>query len=184
MRRRQNFTLFVALLFVALLTHAIGCSRENNLWDQKFAVVEEGVLLRSSLPSIPRLEEVKQRYGIRTIVSLLSFQEIGEPESEAERKFADRNGIKFVHLPIIQNPSPEMIKRILEIVDNSSNQPVLVHCRHGIVRTGLFVAIYRMEHQGWSPPKALDEMKLYGLKANSPEYKQVTDLILGYASKR
>jgi len=59
-----------------------------------------------------------------------------------------------------------------------------VHCRHGIVRTGVFVAIYRMERQGWPPQKALDEMKLYGLKANSPEYKQVTDLILGYASKR
>ncbi len=184
MRRRQNLTLFVALLFVVLLTHAIGCSRENKLWDQKFAVVEEGVLLRSSFPTIPRLEEVKQRYRIRTIVSLLSFQEIGEPESEAEQKFADRHGIKFIHLPIIGNPSPEMIKRILEIVDNSSNQPVLVHCRHGIVRTGLFVAIYRMEHQGWPPQKALDEMKLYGLKVNSPEYKGMTDFILGYASKR
>jgi protein tyrosine/serine phosphatase len=36
---------------------------------------------------------------------------------------------------------------------------VLIHCKHGLDRTGLVAAMYRIVAQGWSKQAALDEME-------------------------
>ncbi|MCI0337917.1 MAG: hypothetical protein L0226_10090, partial [Acidobacteria bacterium] len=41
------------------------------------------------------------------------------------------------------------------------NWPVFVHCAGGRHRTGVLIAIYRMEVYGWDARKAYDEMKDY-----------------------
>ena len=51
----------------------------------------------------------------------------------------------------------------LEIMSDEENLPVLIHCEHGVGRTGLHAAIYRMEFQGWSKRCArLEAMLLAG----------------------
>jgi protein tyrosine/serine phosphatase len=183
MTQRRNLTF---LLFAAFLTFAIVCywmlQREDIHLGRKFAVVKEGVLLRSSVPTIPRLQEMERRYRIKTIVSLLNYEEIKRPEFGAEQNFAKQHGIRFIHLPI-GVPSPEEVTKFLEIVNNPTSQPVLVHCWHGTVRTGVLVAIYRIKEQGWPLQKALDEMISYGFNLESPRYKSMVDIILGFASK-
>lgn len=177
MRQRRNLT-----VFVALLTFAIGCSKEDIAWKRKFAVVKEGVLLRSMVPTIPRLQEMERRYQIKTIVALLNDDEAKQPEFGAEQNFAKQHNIKFIHLRM-GTPSPEQITQFLEVVTNPPSQPVLVHCWHGTVRTGALVAIYRIKEQGWPLQKALDEMISYGFNLESSRYKSMADMILGFASK-
>jgi protein tyrosine/serine phosphatase len=42
-------------------------------------------------------------------------------------------------------------------MDDPQNRPVLIHCIHGVGRTGVFSAIYRIEYQDWSHKRALLE---------------------------
>ena len=86
-----------------------------------------------------------QRYGVKTVLSLLT------PEEEEELALVDEaaevraHGMLFLSFPIPdrQVPSSEdNLTRILERVDRelSSGKNVLVHCQHGIGRTGLVAA--------------------------------------------
>jgi protein tyrosine/serine phosphatase len=174
------------LVFAAFLTFAIVCywmlQRGDIHLGPKFAVVKMGVLFRSNIPTIPGLQEMERRYRIKTIVGLLNDDEIKHPVFGAEQNFAKRHGIKFIHLRM-GVPTPEQVTEFLEIVNNPTNQPVLVHCWHGTARTGVLVAIYRIKEQGWSFQKSLDEMVSYGFNLESYRYKSMVDIILEYASK-
>ena len=49
--------------------------------------------------------------------------------------------------------------RVLNMLQSAQLQgPVLLHCKHGRDRTGLFIAMYRSVIQGWSKDEALQEM--------------------------
>ena len=37
-------------------------------------------------------------------------------------------------------------------MDDPDSYPVLIHCNAGLNRTGVMVAVYRMEYQGWDVP--------------------------------
>ena len=79
MRRRWGLAFF---LIASVLTFAIVCywnwSLQGGriLFDRKFAVVKENVLLRSRIPTTPRLQEMERRYKIKTIVALLNDDEV------------------------------------------------------------------------------------------------------------
>ena len=47
-------------------------------------------------------------------------------------------------------------------MDEKENYPVLVHCFAGAHRTGAYVAVYRMEYDGWSNEKAIAELRTCG----------------------
>jgi uncharacterized protein (TIGR01244 family) len=183
MRRRRNLIFF---LFAAFLTVAVVCywmlQREHIRFGRKFGVVQENVLLRGGIPKTHRLQEMERRYKFKTIVALLNDDEVMQPEFAAEQNFAKQHGIKFFYLRM-GVPTPEQVTEFLEIVNNPTNQPVLVHCWHGTARTGALVAIYRIKEQGWPVQKALEEMVSYGFNLQSPKYKSMVDTILRYDSK-
>ena len=57
---------------------------------------------------------------------------------------------------------PAAIKTFLGLMDCPETYPVLIHCKAGLHRTGVMVAVYRMEYNGWSPREALGELKAVG----------------------
>ena len=59
-------------------------------------------------------------------------------------------------------PTRKEIARFLEICDEPSLQPVFVHCKHGVDRTGAMIAIWRVAKENWSADKAYDEMRDLG----------------------
>jgi tyrosine-protein phosphatase SIW14 len=67
-------------------------------------------------------------------------------------------------------PAEENIRRFLAIMDDPSNYPVLLHCFAGSHRTGAYVAIFRMEYEGWSNRQVLEEMTLYGYENLGEEW--------------
>ena len=151
-RRRWLWPLVVLLLIAATTGIYLG------LWDLngRFATVHEGHLYRSGLLSEARLAKLCKRYGIRTVVDFRREDEHPEIEAEALEKI----GVNHVNLQSEQVPTPEVVEGFLEVMSNPANQPVLIHCLHGVGRTGLHAAIYRMEFQGWTNEKALREARL------------------------
>jgi len=148
-----------------------------------FEVVTEGVLYRSGQPNLGDLKRLRDRYGIRTVVNLRRLDEqTGRkgPSLEEERREAERLGLRFIHFPmdIEQQVDQDTVRQWLDLIRQEAVRPILVHCKAGVERTGLLVALYRMEVEGWSPRRALDEA--VHMRFEPEEEKHVAEFILSY----
>ncbi len=56
---------------------------------------------------------------------------------------------------------PEDFREVVRLMADSVSQPVLVHCRAGVARTGASVALYRMSVDGWDIERAINELKTF-----------------------
>jgi len=54
------------------------------------------------------------------------------------------------------------VRIALSAMTDPANQPVFVHCSRGTDRTGVVMAVYRMEVDGWSEAEAEAEMEAFG----------------------
>ncbi len=127
-----------------------------------FSVVQEGAIYRSGQPNARQLQRLRDDYGVRTVVNLRKVAQQNDREGmtfEEERAEVDRLGLRFIHLPWdgAEHVDPNVVSQWLEIAQDRDNWPILLHCKQGVDRTGLLVAVYRIRVQGWSPQRALDE---------------------------
>ena len=125
-------------------------------------VVREGVLYRSAQLPVAGLERAVADHGIRTVVNLRDGTTAAD---RAEEAWCLANGIRFVRIPPLSwagvqgNAEVEAgFTRFLEVMRDPANHPVLIHCYRGFHRTGGYVAIYRVEFEGWSVARAVEEM--------------------------
>ena len=101
------------------------------------------------------------RLGVRTIVDLRE----GREHSGLEEQLVKAAGMHYVHVPLkgMEAPSDQQVATVLALLNDSSAWPVFVHCRRGADRTGTVIACYRIAHDHWANPKALQEAKLDGM---------------------
>lgn len=157
-RKRTLFICFNPIVCIFLSLIFSSCSPFNfNLKPYNFGVVNEGEIYRSSQPDEKFLLYLVKRYNIRTIVILKGRVE------DFEKKFANENKISIyvLGLSIHREPSMDLIEEFLKIIKNKENYPILIHCRGGADRTGLMVAIKRIEIDKWDLREALKEMAYY-----------------------
>jgi protein tyrosine/serine phosphatase len=64
-----------------------------------------------------------------------------------------------IPLQVVHIDDADVIQSLRAIQTAQQNGPVLIHCKHGLDRTGLVAAMYRIVAQGWSKQAALDEME-------------------------
>jgi hypothetical protein len=126
--------------------------------------------------SAPGFAEAARRYHIRTVINVMEdetdptlFQSYFFGGGVRESELCRRLGVHYVCLPLDLLPDekvgtcrPAAIEQYLAILDDPKSYPVLIHCRAGLHRTGVFAAIYRMEYQGWTPLQAWHELKANG----------------------
>ena len=137
-----------SVVLITVLLLLVGLGGYLGYWAAmgRYAVVDPGHLYRSAELPAWRLVEECRRLGIRTVVDF----RMGSEKVDAEAATLSEIGVKHAHLPTGQVPPPEVVEAFLEIMSDEGNHPVLIHCQHGVGRTGLHAAIYRMEFQGWS----------------------------------
>ncbi len=125
-------------------------------------------IFRGGKPSPTDLQILSDVYGVKRIVSLDG--KIGSEIAPLVKSL----GMEHIIIPI---GGPESEPLINFLKDSAATllekQPVYIHCRHGRDRTGMAIAIYRIQSDGWSPEKALKEAKMYdfgeGLSAEVEE---------------
>jgi protein tyrosine/serine phosphatase len=130
-------------------------------FPKRLAAVEEGVLYRSAQPTGRQIGNLAKELGIRTVVIV---REGSSGRVREELESAGRHGLNAVTIPVqSQGPIPDdQVSAFFQCVDDPENQPVLVHCAAGRHRTGYLCALYRIERQGWTVQKAVEEMLAFG----------------------
>ncbi|MBE0472284.1 MAG: tyrosine-protein phosphatase [Methyloprofundus sp.] len=97
---------------------------------------------RSNHPSARFIRKLKNKYGIKTIVSLRKPDKSGQYLLEKEA--CDKYGIKLINHPMssCKMPKPERILEANELFD-TIQYPILIHCKSGADRAGLMSVLYR-----------------------------------------
>jgi tyrosine-protein phosphatase SIW14 len=150
--------------------------RAEYAHHKRLRVVTPGVLYRSGQMTAAGFRDAVARYGIRTIINCQN--EYPDPElpltfwqreTVRESELCRDLGVEYIHLepdlvPNRCDPTarPKVLDDFFGIVDRVSTQPILLHCKAGLHRTGVLVAAYRMEYDRWGPFAALEELKAHG----------------------
>jgi protein tyrosine/serine phosphatase len=100
------------------------------------------------------------KIGVKTVIDLRAADE----RSESEESMVTAEGMKYVSVPMtgLTAPTEAQISRILGILEADTG-PVFVHCKRGADRTGVVIASYRIDHDGWDNAHALSEAKARGM---------------------
>lgn len=141
---------------------------ETSVVDQQFNfhITAPGVW-RSSQPNKTSLEKMKM-HGLKTIINLRGDEETNNWEKE----FSDSLGLQYFNEPLDARDefNTEQVQRILDIVADTANQPVLIHCLGGKDRTGLITGIYKTHYLGENFDDVIKETIMFGHDAeNYPE---------------
>ena len=144
--------------------------------SKRLRVMTEGRVYRSGCLTADGFRDAIQKYGIKTVITF--WDENPDPELCANRfscsaiKESDlcyEMGVtyKFIYVELLpeHRAGKERLKAVddfLEVMDDESSYPVLIHCKAGLHRTGVMGAIYRMEYEGWSRSEALRELRSHG----------------------
>lgn len=151
----------VPAVTVLLLLLSATASAQNTYPElPRFQQVSDK-LYRGAQPregGIARLREL----GVNTVINLRGAGQVTRAEGAGVRAA----GLNYfnVELPKWGRPQDERVARILELISAPENGRVLVHCRDGVDRTGLIVAVYRLTHDRWTRDEALAEAERQGMR--------------------
>ncbi len=162
------------LVITGLLLGALSLTAYLAFWRanlKRFAVVREGVLIRSGQPTEYGLKYLVRKQGVKTILSLRQENDIihigaldgGEPSGRRESDVVGDLKATYLHWPMGGEAywpwlPPKQFEEFFELFDNEQNLPVAVHCVAGRHRTGTLAALYRLEYDRWPIDRVLEEV--------------------------
>jgi uncharacterized protein (TIGR01244 family) len=149
-------SLLFALALPALAVPALAGSSPQGI--KNFYQVDQNVY-RGAQPTADGFKYLA-KIGVKTVIDLRAADE----RSESEESIVTAAGMKYVSVPMtgLTAPTEAQISGILGILE-SGNGPVFVHCKRGADRTGVVIASYRIDHDGWDSAHALSEAKALGM---------------------
>lgn len=128
-------------------------------------------LYSGSQPDANGFAELKN-IGIKTIVNLR--------DNYSDVEMLKGLGLKYINIPVDPWKIEERdVVTFLKVVTDPDNQPVYVHCQHGLDKTGTMTAIYRMYALNWTDEKAAKQLPKYGFQKlweNLKVYLKTIDL--------
>ncbi|MGM0595016.1 MAG: fused DSP-PTPase phosphatase/NAD kinase-like protein, partial [Pseudomonadota bacterium] len=68
--------------------------------------------------------------------------------------------IEHINIESRQVPHRDSLERFFKVMDEPTSYPVLIHCYHGVGRTELYTALYRIEYEGTPNSEARDGTRL------------------------
>ncbi|MDD5773933.1 MAG: dual specificity protein phosphatase family protein [bacterium] len=145
MFKKQIINLFIVL---NLLSFPVFAVEQTDPLANVYQVTDS--LLRGAQPDAKGFAALKE-IGVKTIINLR--------DNYSDVEMIKGLGFQYINIPI--NPwelNDKDVVTFLKVVTDPNNQPVFVHCQHGLDRTGTAVAIYRVYVQNWPYTEALKEL--------------------------
>jgi tyrosine-protein phosphatase SIW14 len=121
---------------------------------KNFGVVEDGIY-RGAQPDNTGYKTLKDM-GVKCVLNLRNDHD--------ERAAVLAAGMTPLDVPMgmIRGMDEENVEEAVRLMSDPANRPIYVHCRLGQDRTGIVVATYRMQVDGWKLKDAESEMQSYG----------------------
>ncbi len=144
--------------------------------NKRLREVTPGLVYRSGQLTAEGFTDAMEQLHLKTIINLQD----DFPDPDLSLSFLDRRtikesdlcrqlGVRYVFIgpdltwrKRVGIARPEAIEQFLAVMDDPDSYPVLIHCKAGLHRTGVMTAIYRMEYEGWTTRRALQELKANG----------------------
>lgn len=106
--------------------------------------------------------------GVKTVIDLRADADSREPG------LVKKAGMQLVRIPMsgYERPSDATVAQFLKVINESASVPAFVHCKVGKHRTGVMVAVYRMNRDGWTAAQAYTEMQKYHFDVLLPHTAQ------------
>jgi protein tyrosine/serine phosphatase len=129
-------------------------------------------LYRSGQPTQAGVAKIAS-LKIKTILKL-------NDDDPQEADWAASDGVTLDPMLMSNEGSPtyQQIDAALAVINDTSKQPVLVHCHLGHDRTGAVIGAYRVAVQGWSVAQAASEALSMGY--SDPKFQNITTYLQGY----
>ena len=127
-------------------------------WPKRFRVVEQGRIYRGGWQTPRILEQLLQRYRIKTLLNVACNP--GEREAAGEGKVVRELGVAWhkILMPGTGLGTFDQLDEAADVLAEPSNWPVFIHCAAGVHRTNMSIAAYRIKCCHWRVDEALDEM--------------------------
>lgn len=148
---RRHFT---AIAFWTLtFTTTLSASAAEDL--PNFHEVNASIV-RSGRPTEKGLTDLRNQRGLKTIINL----EDSSSNVKKEAGWAKKLGIDYLSYPTasFSRPDDAKVAEILNILNDQTRYPILIHCHHGEDRTGLMIGLHRVFTDQWTPKAAYQEM--------------------------
>lgn len=152
----------IKLVVIYLLTYSLILSQALadepvNSWakpiDKTFNLYQVTPLLyRSAMPDADKITILKEHH-IATVISLI--------KDDDKKWLGNTPDTQLISYPThADRVTDDDVLTVLKMIKKSQKQQqaVLIHCKHGQNRTGLFVAMYRIVIQHWTKAQAVLEM--------------------------
>jgi len=165
---RRRVVLMIALLIVGVgggLAYKYG---RYQVLPKRFAEVVPGKLYRAGYCEPGPLTRIIREHKIKTILVLMN-DEPDSPIQQKETAVVQREGVRLLRIPMPGDGLADFaaLDQAADIIADAANQPLLVHCQAGTMRTGAAYAAWRMRYCGWSYQQAADECEDFEI---SPHY--------------
>lgn len=161
---------WLLLLVISLNVQQVIAEEVTDSWaksiDKSFNFYQvTPSIYRSAMPDQGKLKIIQAQH-ISTIISLI--------KEDDKQWLGDKTNINYISYPIhADRVTDDDVLYILRTIKQSlsKGEAVLLHCKHGQNRTGLFVAMYRIVNQRWTKQHAIWEMANGGYSTDLNDIK-------------
>lgn len=125
----------------------------DGMPDRLYAVDAACTIYRSAQPTAAEFVAMKARLGLRSVVKLNSAIEGRDHLPDGVEP------LEHPWLPLGPVTHEQVMAALADL--EAAPKPVLIHCTHGVDRTGMLVALWRVKH-GTLPFAAVGEWRAFG----------------------
>uniref|UniRef100_UPI00404932CC dual specificity protein phosphatase family protein n=1 Tax=Flavobacterium sp. TaxID=239 RepID=UPI00404932CC len=163
------FKKILAYTFGIVLLSAVGYYVYKMHFDNNLVVISEGKVYKTAAIPPDEIDEFIEKYKIKTVIDLRmpgTNDTILNPETPGELMLekmavAAIPNVQYINIPTPQVPEDHSVDAFIEVMNDSANYPVLIHCHHGTGRACMFSSIYRIEYENFSNEEARKNARFF-----------------------
>jgi protein tyrosine phosphatase (PTP) superfamily phosphohydrolase (DUF442 family) len=176
-----------ALTLVAAIAYYLWFFHDNY----NFEAISENKVYKSGAIPPEKIGDFITENEIKVVIDLrhAGLKDKLNPGTKAEidaeaKAVAQIEGVRHINIPSGQVPTEKTLSRFYEVLDDSANYPVLIHCHHGTGRAEIYSALYRIEYENWDNEAARNEtravVEFAGYRSSFADGKAKGDFLINY----